>query len=225
MIHLLEYIRLNGQEVVDLFIQHIQLSAISLLIAVLIALPLGLLLAKNKILASLVLPVLSVVYTIPSLALFALLIPVVGLGMKSAVTALVGYSLLILVRNVMVGFNSIDPAIVEAGKGMGLSSWQMFSHIELILALPIILGGMRIAAVSIIGIATIASWINAGGLGVMLFQGLSQNNVPEILWGTILVALLAIAVNSLLSWLERSAFARSKGERKKDGGKQAAVNE
>ncbi|WP_353948969.1 ABC transporter permease [Sporolactobacillus sp. Y61] len=210
---MLDYIRWSSQEIITLFIQHMQISGLSLLIAVLIALPLGFLLSKSKLAATIILPVLSVMYTIPSLALFALLIPLVGLGMKSAVIALVGYSLLILARNVMVGFHSVDPATVEAGKGMGLNVWQMFFNIELPLALPVILGGIRIAAVSIIGIATIASWINAGGLGVMLFQGLSQNNVPEIIWGTIFVALLAIIVNVVLSRLEKAALARSKGER------------
>lgn len=206
------YIESNYLEVITLFLQHIELSLISLAIAIIIALPLGVLLAKNRILAALIMPVLSVIYTIPSLAMFALLIPVVGLGLKPAIIALVAYSLLILVRNVIAGFRSIDPAVIEAGLGMGLSRWQLFYKIEWVLALPVILGGIRIAAVSIIGIAAIASWINAGGLGVIIFQGLNQSNTPQIIWGTILVAGLALFVNYFLSVLESLALARSQGE-------------
>lgn len=209
---MLNYIENNGQEVATLFLQHIELTFLSLAIAVVIALPLGALLSKSRWAAAFVLPALSVIYTIPSLALFALLIPMVGLGLVPAIIALVAYSLLILVRNVVAGFHSIDPAIIEAGKGMGLDRWQMFFDIELVIALPVIIGGIRIAAVSVIGIATIASWINAGGLGVMLFQGLSQNNIPEILWGTILVAGLAIAVNYLLAWLEAMALVKARDD-------------
>ncbi|RYL89325.1 ABC transporter permease [Sporolactobacillus sp. THM7-4] len=209
---MIDYIRENYLDVVTLFLQHIEITFFSLGIAIVIALPLGVLLSRNRTAASIVMPVLSVIYTIPSLAMFALLIPVVGLGLKPAILALVAYSLLILVRNVMAGFRSIDPAILEAGKGMGLSQWQLFFKIELVMALPVIIGGVRITAVSVIGIATIASWINAGGLGVILFQGLNQSNTPEIVWGTLLVAGLAIFVNYFLSVLEAMALAKSKGE-------------
>jgi osmoprotectant transport system permease protein len=169
-------------------------------------------LAKNKYVAAVVMPILSIIYTIPSLAMFALLIPMVGLGFAPAVIALVAYSQLILVRNVVTGFQSVDPSIIEAGKGMGLNPWQLFFKIELIIALPVIIGGTRIAAVSVIGIATVASWINAGGLGVILFQGLYNSNMPAIIWGTLLVAGLAIFVNYFLSILESAALAKAKGE-------------
>lgn len=209
---MLKYIQDNYLEVMTLFLQHIQLTAMTLGIALLIALPMGILLAKNKYAAAVVLPVLSVIYTIPSLAMFALLIPIFGLGFVPAVIALVAYSQLILVRNVVAGFTSIDPAIIEAGRGMGLSASQLFFKIEIILALPVILGGLRIAAVSVIGIATIASWINAGGLGVILFQGLYNSNMPAIIWGTLFVSGFAIFVNYFLSVLESAALAKAKGE-------------
>ncbi|GGL58494.1 ABC transporter permease [Sporolactobacillus putidus] len=208
---MIAYIENNYLEVITLFLQHIEITVISLAIAVIIALPLGVLLAKNAALAAIIMPVLSVIYTIPSLAMFALLIPVVGLGLEPAIIALVAYSLLILVRNVIAGFRSIDPAVIEAGLGLGLSRWQLFCKIEWVLALPAILGGVRIAAVSIIGIAAIASWINAGGLGVILFQGLNESNTPQIVWGTILVAGMALFVNYFLSVLESLALAKSKG--------------
>jgi ABC-type proline/glycine betaine transport systems, permease component len=209
---MLNYIENNGQEMGMLFLQHVAITFLSLAIAFLIALPLGVLLSRSRVAEALTMPLLSVIYTIPSMALFALLIPVAGLGLKPAIIALVAYGLLIMVRNVVAGFHSIDPAVLEAARGMGLDRWQMFFDIELVLALPVIIGGVRITAVSVIGIATIASWINAGGLGVMLFQGLSQNNVPEILWGTLLVAGLAIGVNYSLAWLEAKALKKAQGE-------------
>src|SRR5690606_5250522 len=119
---------------------------------------------------------------------------------------------LILVRNVMVGFRTVDAAIIESGKGMGLSPAQLFWKIELPLAMPVILGGVRIAAVSTIGIATIAAWINAGGLGELLFEGLYQNSTPKMLWGTLFVSLLAIVTNQLLLRLEKRSSLRARGE-------------
>ncbi|WP_332237108.1 ABC transporter permease [Sporolactobacillus sp. KGMB 08714] len=209
---MIAYIENNYVEVISLFLQHIEITLISLIIALIIALPLGVFLAKNAGPAAIVMPFLSVIYTIPSLAMFALLIPVVGLGLKPAIIALVAYSLLILVRNVIAGFRSIDPAVIEAGLGLGLSRWQLFWKIEWVQALPAILGGVRIASVSIIGIAAIASWINAGGLGVILFQGLNENNTAQIVWGTVLVSALALFVNYFLSVLESMALAKSRGE-------------
>ena len=187
------------------------LTAPSLLIAMCSALPVGFLLSRVKWLAVPMMSVLGVIYTIPSLAFLALMIPLVGLGTEPAVIALVAYSQLILVRNVMAGFRAVDPAIREAGLGMGLSSWQLFWRIEVPRAMPVILGGLRIAAISVIGIATVAAWINAGGLGVLLFEGLYQNSTPKIVWGTLLVALLAIASNQILLALEKRAHRKARG--------------
>jgi osmoprotectant transport system permease protein len=209
---MIEFIVKYYDRILSLFGQHLLLTVLSLGIALLIALPLGYWLSRGSWAAGPVLSVLGVIYSIPSMAMFAFLIPVLGLGTKSAITALVAYCLLILVRNVKAGFQAIDPAITEAGKGMGLSRLQLFQKIELPLALPVILGGIRIAATSTIGIATIAAWINAGGLGVILFEGLYQNHVPKMIWGTIFVALLAIAANQLLLRLERRFALRARGE-------------
>ncbi len=198
--------------ILTLFFQHIMLTVLSLCLALLFAVPVGLFLTRVKWLSIPVLSILGIIYAIPSLAVFALLIPLVGLGMKPAIIALVAYSQLILVRNVIVGFQSVDPAIVESGKGMGLGPLQLFWKIELPLAMPVILGGIRIAAISTIGIATIAAWINAGGLGVILFEGLYQNSTPKIVWGTVFVSLLAIATNQLLLWLEKRSALKARGE-------------
>lgn len=209
---MIEYISENYTEILQLFLQHIELTVITIAISFLIAMTIGIILNKHEKAASIVLALLSIVYTVPSLAFFAILLPIVGLGLKPAIIALVCYSQLILVRNVIAGFKSIDPSIIEAGKGLGLNPIQMFFQIEIVIAMPVILGGLRIATTSVIAIATIASWINAGGLGVMLFEGLNQSNTPEIICGTVLVSALALTANKLLITLEKNARFRMRGE-------------
>ncbi|RJX41296.1 ABC transporter permease [Paenibacillus pinisoli] len=193
-------------------LEHCYLTALSLLIATAIALPLGYWLSRHRRIAVPVMSVLGIIYAIPSLGMFALLIPLVGLGFKPAIIALVVYSQLILVRNVIAGFQSIDPSVIEAGSGMGYSKWQLFRKVELPLALPVIIGGLRIASVSIIGIATIAAWINAGGLGTILFEGLNQSSMPKMVWGTLFVSVLAVSANMILLWLEKISMSKARGE-------------
>jgi osmoprotectant transport system permease protein len=211
---MMDYLSKHYDDLLTLLFQHFVLTFVSLLIALAIALPVGFYLSRHRRISVPVLSVLSIIYAIPSLGMFAMLIPIVGLGAKPAIIALVVYSQLILVRNVMAGFQAIDPAVIEAGQAMGYGRRQLFYKIELPLALPLILGGLRIASVSVIGIATIAAWINAGGLGVVLFEGLYQNSVPKMAWGTLLVSLLAIAVNQIVLKLERRAMVRARGEQR-----------
>jgi osmoprotectant transport system permease protein len=211
-VQMFDYLIKYHDRILELFVQHVVLTFSSVGIALLIALPVGWILWRLKWLSVPVLSVLGTIYVIPSLALFAILIPLVGLGEKPAIIALVAYSQLILVRNVLVGFQSVDPAVLEAGRGMGLNPFQLFWKIQLPLALPVILGGIRIASISVIGIATVGAWVNAGGLGVILFEGLYQNSTPKIVWGTVFVSGLAIVVNQLLMWLERRSLLKAKGE-------------
>src|SRR5690606_27128131 len=192
--------------------EHLMLTASALVLAMLFALPVGFFLSRVKWLSISVLSFLGIIYAIPSLAMFAMLIPLVGLGVISAIIALVALSQMIMVRNVKVGFRTGEAAIIESRKGLGLSPAQLFWKIELPLAMPVILGGVRIAAVSTIGIATIAAWINAGGLGELLFEGLYQNSTPKMLWGTLFVSLLAIVTNQLLLRLEKRSSLRARGE-------------
>ncbi len=207
-----EYLLKHYDDLLKGLWEHLLLSASALAIALLIALPAGYWLSRHGRIAVPVLAVLGIVYAIPSLGMFALLIPLLGLGKQPALAALVLYSQLVLIRNVISGFRSIEPAVRESAAGAGFGRWRLFTRIELPLALPVILGGVRIASLSIIGIATIAAWINAGGLGVILFEGLYQNSVPKMVWGTVLVALLAISVNQLLLALERRSIRRAAGE-------------
>jgi osmoprotectant transport system permease protein len=195
-----------------LLLEHLHIVFLSIVISLVIAIPIGLLLARVKWLSTIVMAFFGFVYSIPSLALFSFLIPVFGLGKITAVVVLVVYNQYILVRNTLTGFASIDPSIIEAGEGMGLSTRQLFFKIQLPLAMPIIIGGIRIATVSTIGIATIAAVIHAGGLGVLLFDGLRMNYLPKILWGTILSSALAYCSNQILLSLETKALLKARGE-------------
>jgi len=200
-----DYIFNNFGEVSSRLFQHLQLTAYSLIIALIIALPLGLLISRVKPLSTPILALLGIIYTMPSLALFAMLVPFLGLGFVPAISVLVAYSQLSLVRNVALGFDQIDPAIKEAARGMGMSGWQRLWMVELPLALPIIVAGIRIAALLIIGIGTIAAWIGAGGLGQLLLNGVGERNNDKILAGAVMIALLSISVDLLFRLLERLA--------------------
>ena len=209
---MIEYLYKYHDNMLTLLLQHLQIVSLSIAISLVIAIPLSLLILRSKVLSVVVLSSLGVIYSVPSLALFALLIPVLGLGKGTAIFVLVIYNQYILVRNIFAAFQSIDPSIIEAGKGMGFNSIQLFLKIQMPLALPIILGGIRIATVTTISIATIASVINAGGLGVILFDGLRMNYLPKILWGTIMSAGLAIGANKILLYLEKVASFKASGK-------------
>lgn len=196
-----------------LLLEHLRMTALSLGLALVIALPLGVLIARVRWLRGPVLGVLGVIYTIPSLSLFVLLIPLLGLGLTPAVVALVAYAQLVLVRNWTLGLTTLDPGVLEAADGLGMSAWQRFWTVELPLALPLLLAGVRLAVVAIIGIGTIAAFINAGGLGTLLFEGVTTANYGKILAGALAVSLLAIAANTLLRWLEQWAEGRRSGDK------------
>jgi osmoprotectant transport system permease protein len=206
------YLLNNSDRVAGLFGQHLLLTLIALAIALVIALPLGVLIARVRWLRGPVLGALGVIYTIPSLSLLVLLIPWLGLSPTTAIVALVAYAQLVLVRNTLVGLTGIDPAIIEAARGMGMSDGQRLWRVELPLALPLILAGVRLAAISIIGIGTIAAFIGAGGLGVLLFEGVRTTNGQKIVAGAIAVSALAALANGVLRLLERRAALAIHGE-------------
>lgn len=183
--------------------QHIKLTLLTLGIALLIAVPLGTLISRFPFLYTPIMAVLGFIYTIPSLALLAMLIPLVGVGLQNALLALVAYAQFILVRNVVVGLRAVDPITIDAARGMGMTRWQILFRIEYPLALPVILGGLRIATVATIAVATIGALVDAGGLGTMLFQGIDQAYQSEIITGTIAVSLLALSADILLRLADR----------------------
>ena len=182
-------------------LEHLTIVGISLAIALVISMPVGLLLSRKQSIATPVLGVLGVMYTIPSFALFAFLVPITGIGAQPAIIALVTYSLVVLVRNTMVGFNGVDRSVIEAARGMGMNGRQQLWRIEVPLALPVIVAGMRIATLSTIGLTTIAAWIGAGGLGQLLKDGI--NNPSKLYAGVIAVGVMAIGADLLFRLLER----------------------
>ena len=196
----------------QLFGQHLLLTLTVLFFSLLIALPIGVLINRKRWLQGPILSILGIVYTIPSLSLFVLLIPIFGLGTVPATIALVAYAQLLLVRNWVVGLNSLDPAIIEAARGMGMNGWQRFFQVELPLALPMLLAGVRLATLSSIGIGTIAAYINAGGLGLLLFQGVITANYDKIFAGSLAVSILAIGMNYILRFFEHRAEVAIRGK-------------
>ena len=183
--------------------EHVVLVAISIAIAFAISLVLGIWASRRPRIYAAIVAVAALLYTIPSLALFAMLIPILGLGAKPAITGLVAYSILILVRNIATGLREVPADIVDAATGMGFNRVQRLWRIELPLALPVIVAGLRIAIVTQIGIATIAAYINAGGLGYLIFSGINQRFPEKILVGAAVASLLAIAADRGLAYVER----------------------
>ncbi|MCC7352613.1 MAG: ABC transporter permease [Anaerolineae bacterium] len=203
----MSYILDNPGLVFALALQHLTTTGLALLVAIILALPIGILIAPRRRLATLIMGALGLLYTIPSIALIILLIPIFGLNATSVIVALVIYAQIILVRNVVAGLQAIDPAVMDAARGMGMNGWQIWWRIQLPLALPVILAGVRIAVVVAIGIATIGAKFSAGGLGKLLFEGIAQAGRYDKIWaGAIAVGALALALNSGLAALER-AFA------------------
>jgi len=185
--------------------EHVGLSAAALGLALVLAVPTGLAAARWRRLEGPVLGMLGVVYTVPSLALFVALIPVLGLGRRTALVALVAYGQVFLVRNIVAGLRGVDPAVREAARGMGMGSREALLQVELPLALPVILAGVRAATASTIGLATLGALIDAGGLGTLLFEGVAQYNRDKILAGALAASALALAANLGLGALERRA--------------------
>ena len=199
---MIEYIRKHPEKVLGALTEHIELVLITLVISLAIACLLTLLAMRSERVSDALNNLFSVLYSVPSLALFALLIPVTGLGRTTAVIVLTLYDQYILLRSFTAGLRDVDPAVCEAPKGIGMTDMQILTKIRVPLARRAIFAGIRLAVVSTIGIGTIAASINAGGLGTLLFEGLRTINTPKILWGSVLSALLAVSINRLLKMVE-----------------------
>jgi len=202
---MVEFLRIHRVEIATLTLEHVWLVAASMGIAVLIGVPAGILLTRKPRLREPVIGGANIIETIPSLALFGFLLPAPWLGARAdriAITALALYALLPIVRNTYVGITGVDPGVREAARGMGLTSRQMLWQVELPLSMSVILAGIRTATVLCIGIATIAAAIGAGGLGEFIFRGLAMVNDSLILAGAIPAAILALAADLGLGWLE-----------------------
>jgi osmoprotectant transport system permease protein len=207
----LEFLLRHRGEVFQVTLEHILLVAMAMGIATLIAIPLGIALTRHRTLRAPVLGLANVMQTVPSLALFGFLIPVPfigGIGRRTAIVALVLYALLPILRNTYAGITGVDPAVIEAARGMGMTARQLLWQVELPLSSSVILAGLRVATVITIGVATIAAAIGAGGLGTFIFRGVSMVNDQVILAGAIPAALLAILADASLGWAERRLAAR-----------------
>jgi osmoprotectant transport system permease protein len=196
----------NHAEVLELTVEHLKLVGISTLLAVLVGIPLGILITRWPSLNKPVLGGANIIQTIPSLALFGFLLPAPWIGARAdrlAILALTLYALLPLIRNTYAGIQGVDRAIVEAGRGMGMTDRQLLFQVELPLALGVIIAGVRVATVISVGLATIAAAIGAGGLGEYIFRGLAMVNNQVILAGAIPAAAMALLADVSLGWLEK----------------------
>lgn len=194
-----------GGELLQKTGEHFFISIVSLLIAIVIAVPLGILLSKTKKLASFVLTLAGVLQTIPTLAVLAIMIPIFGVGKTPAIIALFLYVLLPILNNTVLGVQNINPDVRQAGISMGMTKFQLMKDVELPLALPLILGGIRLSSVYVISWATLASYVGAGGLGDFIFNGLNLYDPLMIISAAVLVTALALLVDYLLRLVEKWA--------------------
>lgn len=206
----MSYLLNNPALVAGLLWEHLSMVGVALLVAALMAVPLGYAATRFPRLGAVMLAGLGAVYTIPSLALMIVLIPFTGLNARSVVVALVVYAQIILVRNVVAGLRGIDPAIVESARGLGMTEAQVWWRVQWPLALPVMLAGARIATVALVAMATVGALFGAGGLGQLLFEGIQQTGRYDKIWaGTLALAGLALALNTGWAALERAFTPRT----------------
>jgi len=197
------YLASHPLRVATLLAGHVELVLVGLAVAFVIALPLGLFAARNARVAPWLLGTLGAIYTIPSLALLAVLVRAFGLGFTPIFVALVVYAQFMLARNVVAGIAAVDPAQVDAARGLGMSPLQVLLKVEFPQALPVVIGGVRIAAIAMIAIATLGGYVGGVGLGVLIFNGLTLHQPQMIVAGSVTASALAIAVDALLRLVER----------------------
>ena len=204
---IVNFVHENMDQLLFLTAEHVWIVMLSLAIAMVTGIPAGIAITRNRVLAKKVLDGANILMTIPSIAMFGLMLPVLapygmGLGKVPAVIALVLYSELPIIRNTYIAIKNVDPALVDAGRGMGLTRWRLLWEVELPLAIPVILAGLRTAVVMNIGIGAIAAYIGAGGLGVFIQQGISRAYEEMIIAGALGVSMLAIVADSFMGLLQ-----------------------
>lgn len=189
-------------KIIELTIQHINLTSLAILISILIGIPLGILITRVQFLKKIILNFVNIVQSVPSMAVLGLVVPILGIGSTPAIFMVVLYSLLPIVKNTYIGISNLDPVVLESAKGIGLTKNQTLFKIQLPLALPIIMGGVRISAVTAVGLMTLASFIGAGGLGYLVFSGVQTVNNTMILQGAIPACILALFVDYIFGKIE-----------------------
>ena len=192
-----------GSQLLSKAVEHFYISMFALLLAIVVAVPLGILLSKTQRTANVVLTVAGVLQTIPTLAVLAIMIPIFGVGKTPAIVALFIYVLLPILNNTVLGVKNIDKNVVQAGQSMGMTKFQLMKDVEMPLALPLIISGIRLSSVYVISWATLASYVGAGGLGDLVFNGLNLYQPPMIISAAIVVTLLALVIDFILSLVEK----------------------
>lgn len=206
--NIFQYLQSDWPNILELTLQHLKLVGIAVSLAIAIGVPLGILIVRVRWLASPLMGLATVVLTLPSIALFGLMIPLfsqfgAGIGPLPAITAVFLYSLLPIMRNTYLALENIEAGIKEAGIGIGMTFWQRLRMVDLPLAVPVILGGVRTAVVMNIGVMAIAAVIGAGGLGVLILHAISQSNMQKLVVGAVMISVLAIIADTLLQRLQK----------------------
>lgn len=199
---IVQYITGNFDKILELTYQHLQVTFTAIGLAILVAVPLGILLVRYKKISSVVIGIVGVLQTIPSLALLALMIPFFGIGFKPAVAALFLYSLLPILRNTYTGLNEVTYTMIKAARGMGMTRSQIIFKIQVPIAMPVIIAGIRTAAMICVGTATLAALIGFGGLGSLIYSGIQQINHTYIIVGAFFSALLALVIDGIFMFVE-----------------------
>ncbi len=209
------WISANADKIYARFLEHIELTVLAVAIGLAISLPLAVYAYRHRWLYAPLTWVTGILYTIPSLALFAFLLPYTGLTVKTAEIGLVGYTLLILIRNIVAGLSGVPSDVREAARGMGYSDRQLLWRVEMPLALPVIMAGIRLATVTTVGLVTVTALIGKGGLGFFILSGMRTDFITAILVGSVLSLLLAIVVDGLMVWGEHKAtpWSNRRGDR------------
>ena len=192
-----------GSQLLSKAVEHFYISMFALLLAIVVAVPLGILLSKTQRTANVVLTVAGVLQTIPTLAVLAIMIPIFGVGKTPAIVALFIYVLLPILNNTVLGVKNIDKNVIQAGQSMGMTKFQLMKDVEMPLALPLIISGIRLSSVYVISWATLASYVGAGGLVDLVFNGLNLYQPPMIISAAIVVTLLALVIDFILSLVEK----------------------
>ena len=203
MVSLFNYMSQHFSQITELLLEHIVMTVIAVGLAIVIGVPLGILISYVKRLSGPIVGVANVIQAVPSMALLGLAIPLLGIGTLPAVVMVIIYSLLPIIKNTYIGISGIDPAMVEAARGIGLTRWQVLYKVKLPMALPVIMAGVRISAVTAVGLMTMAAFIGAGGLGYLVFSGIRTVNNLQILAGAIPACILALIVDFLMGIVEK----------------------
>lgn len=200
---MLAFLEENGEALLYKIGDHLSISMSALLLGCLIAVPLGVIVSRKQRISQIFISITSVLQTIPSLALLAMIVPFFGVGRLPAIIALCIYSLLPILRNTVLGMDGVDKNILDAAKGMGMTYWQRVFRVQLPLAFPVIMAGIRLSCIYVLAWTTLAAYIGAGGLGDYIFAGLNNFNLPMIVAGTVPVTIIALVFDQCLGWVEK----------------------